>query len=189
MSSSDRDRWDAKYANRDVPDRLEPSEWLVDNVDGINPGQALELACGLGHNAIWLAQSGWTVDAVDVSPVGLKLAERLAARHGQQVNWITGDLDHFQPAVEAYDLVAVFKFLDRERVPLLIDSALRPGGLLVYETFTADQLKRPDNHLRNPAHTLEAGELPKLFPGLLPLSYQKRELTDRSVAQLLARKP
>src|SRR5690242_6587484 len=55
VSCSDRDRWDAKYAAKPVPERLAPDAWLIEQVGRLRPGRALELACGLGHNAIWLA--------------------------------------------------------------------------------------------------------------------------------------
>lgn len=189
MTASDRQRWDEKYAARQIPTRLTPDAWLVQNISAVARGRALELACGLGHNAIWLAQIGWTVAAVDVSPVGLQLAQRLSECHKVQVTWIAADLDEFQPASMAYDLVCIFRYLDRQRVPRLVESALTPGGWLVYETFTESQLQREDNHLRNPDYMLAADELPKLFPGLTPVRYREVELDDRSVAQLVARRP
>src|SRR5262245_48051685 len=149
MSSEDRRRWDEKYATKSVPDRLVPDEWLQEQIVGLTPGRALELACGLGHNAIWLAQQGWQVDAVDVSPVGLEIATGLARRLDARINWIPADLDELVPEPAAYDLVCVFRFLNRSRLPRLIEQSLRPGGCLIYETFTAAHLARPDSHMKN----------------------------------------
>src|SRR5258708_33029292 len=117
MSASDRKRWDEKYQAKPVPDSLVPDAWLIEQTSNLQPGRALELACGLGHNAIWLAQQGWTVDAVDVSPVGLANAEKLAHNVAAHVNWIAADLDEFIPQLQTYDLVLVFRFLDRGRMP------------------------------------------------------------------------
>src|SRR5690242_12826071 len=122
MSLEDRQRWDAKYAAKSLPDRLTPDDWLIEQASAFRPGRALELACGTGHNAIWLAQQGWQVDAVDVSPTGLELASRFADCHGARVNWIAADLDSFTAEPTAYDLVLVFRFLDRLRLPQLIES-------------------------------------------------------------------
>ena len=189
MSSSDRERWDAKYAAKSVPEKLLPDEWLTRHVAGLKSGRALELACGLGHNAIWLARQGWQVDAVDVSPIGLQLAAELASRQGADVHWIAADLDEFRPPVETYDLIVVLRFLDRLRLPPLIEHSLRPGGRLIYETFTLAQIDRPESHLKNPAFALAAGELPRLFAGLQILSYAECTLPDRDVARLVAQRP
>jgi tellurite methyltransferase len=188
MSTDDRTRWDAKYAERPVPEKLAPDEWLVENAGDLEPGRALDFACGLGHNAIWLARRGWTVDAVDISPAGLRLAAELAGRNKAAVHWVAADLDDFAPIETAYDLVVVFRFLDRARAPGLIESALRSGGLMVYETFTEAHLVRGDNHLRNSAYALRSRELPRLFPGLRLVRYREESLDDRSVARLVARK-
>ena len=189
MSVSDRERWDAKYADKPVPDRLSPDDWLIEQVAGLPPGRTLELACGLGHNAIWLAQHGWHVDAVDISPSGLARANELAIRNDARVNWIAADLDDFTAEYGMYDLVLVFRFLDRRRLPAIIQQALRPGGRLIYETFTTAHLARPDSNMKNPAFALEPGELPRLLPQLDVVSYAECSLADRDVARLAAVMP
>ena len=188
MSADDRRRWDAKYAERSIPERLAPDDWLVENALSLEPGRALDFACGLGHNAIWLARHGWAVDAVDISPAGLQLAAGFAARQKAAVNWIAADVEEFVPTADAYDLVIVFRFLDRTHVPRLVEAALTSGGLLIYETFTEAQLARPGNHLRNPAYALHSRELPRLFAGFELVRYREDALEDRSVARLLARR-
>ncbi|MBI5756911.1 MAG: class I SAM-dependent methyltransferase [Planctomycetales bacterium] len=189
MSQADRDKWDEKYAKQTAPDAPIPDDWMTQHVASLAPGRALELACGLGHNAMWLADHGWQVDAVDVSTVGLASAAKLAGRLGQHVNWIAADLDDFTPAAAAYDLVVIFRYLDRARLPSLVRTALRPGGWLVYETYSQAQLARPGSHIRNPAFTLSEGELPRLFASLEVIAYAEVELPDRSVVRLFARNP
>ena len=189
MSDSDRTRWDEKYARKSVPAALVPDEWLIQCAAEISPGSALDLACGLGHNAIWLAQQGWTVDAIDVSPAGLELAQQLAECQRVHVNWIAADLDDYMPQSGLYDLVTVFRYLDRKRVPPIVSIALAPGGHLVYETFSSRQFERADNHLKNPAFALQPGELPLLFENLEPITHQEVELDDGAMAQFFARKP
>ncbi len=190
MTTSDRDRWDAKYAGKPVPASSLPDDWLRQHAVTLAAGTALDLACGLGYNAIWLAQQGWRVDAVDISPVGLSLAASLAERVGcPAVSWIAADLDTFVPCEAGYDLITVFRFLDRQRLPQMIEAALRPGGMLIYETFSQRQMSRPDNHLKCDQFTLGPGELPALFPHLTVVAAEEIDLPDRCVARLAARKP
>lgn len=190
MANADRELWNEKYAQKS-PLPPQPADiWLSAVAARLTQGRALDLACGLGHNAIWLGQLGWQVDAIDISEVGLALAAQTATGAGcSTVNWIAADLDTYVPSAASYDLVTVFRFLDRERLPTLIQSALRPEGHLVYETFTQDQCQRADNHLKSDRFTLRPGELPLLFPELIVEQYEEVELPDRSVARLLARKP
>jgi SAM-dependent methyltransferase len=186
MSTTDRQRWDEKYGAKPVPDGITPDAWLIEQVSGLEPGRALELACGLGHNAIWLAQQGWQVDAVDISAVGLAHAEKLAQACSANVHWIAADLDEFTPVADTYDLAVVFRFLDRIHLPLLVQHALRPQGWLIYETFTTAHINRPDSHMKNPAFALNPGELPRLLPQFEVVSYFECALADRDVARLVA---
>ncbi|MBS0201311.1 MAG: methyltransferase domain-containing protein [Planctomycetes bacterium] len=190
MSDSDRQRWDAKYADKASTTVLPPDDWLSRHATPLAVGVALDLACGLGHNAIWLSQHGWKVDAVDISPIGLALAEQAAERANvQTISWIAADLDRYEPPTNHYDLVTVFRFLDRHRLPHLIERSLRTGGILIYETFSQGQLSRADNHLISAQFTLGPDELPTLFPGLEILFHDETELPDRSVARIVGRKP
>jgi tellurite methyltransferase len=183
MTQEDRFRWDDKYSKKEISETLNPDQWLVEMTADLQPGRAWEPACGMGHNAVWLAGQGWSVDAIDISPVALKHAKQLAENHSQSVNWIAADLDDFIPNESQYDLVIVFRFLDRLHLPGIIQSALKPGGILLYETFSAAQFDRPDNHLRQRSFALETDELPRLFSELKEYHYSERELPDRTVAR------
>jgi tellurite methyltransferase len=188
MTIADRERWDAKYSAKPIPERLNPDDWLTQEVSRLKPGRALELACGAGHNSVCLASKGWQVDAVDISPVGLAQAQELARTCGVRINWIAADLDEFAPTPEMYDLVIVFRFLDRVRLPGIVERSLRPGGRLICETFTLAHIRRPDSHMKNPAFALESGELPRLFPQLEVVSYAECTQPDRDVARLVGLK-
>ncbi len=188
MTASDREKWDAKYAQATLSAGLVPDDWLVACCRNLPPGRALDVACGLGHNAVWLATQGWCVDAVDVSPRGIALATALAERQGAKVNWICADLDEWLPQPGAYALVCVFRYLDRNRLPGLLTGALTPGGHLCYETFTTGQFSRADNPLRDRRFALQPGELATLYADLGILSCGEIELSDRAVGRLLARK-
>jgi len=189
MSAADRQRWDEKYQAKTIPAKITPDDWLIEQASDLKPGRALELACGLGHNAIWLAQHGWHVDAVDISAVGLAHAETLSQSCGATVHWIASDLDEFMPAADTYDLVLVFRYLDRRRLPSMIQQAVRPHGRLIYETFTKSHIDRPDSHMKNPAFALNPGELPQLFPQFKVMTYAECSFFDRDVARLVAMRP
>ena len=96
MSAADREKWDAKYGDRGVPAAAGADDWLMKSVVNLKPARALDIACGLGHNAIWLSRQGWEVDAVDVSPVGLKLAAESARRQAAIVHWLEADIETFE---------------------------------------------------------------------------------------------
>lgn len=196
MSASDRQRWNEKYARRPAATNNEADEWLIEAHDTIaqttpdvtTAGRALDLACGLGHNSIWLAQNGWHVDGVDISAEGLSQAAHLATEADTVVNWIEADLDDWQPTAESYDLAVVFRFLDRITVPRIVNTGLKAGGWLIYETFSTSQLEREDGHIRNPAYALRPNELPGLFGDYIFYWFREATLEDRTVQRLLARR-
>ncbi|GEL19049.1 class I SAM-dependent methyltransferase [Pseudonocardia asaccharolytica] len=131
MSRADRERWDARHAALD-PGTPAPPAALGGRLDLLPPGgRALELACGRGVVAVWLARHGFAVEAVDVSGAGLDAGARLAERHGVAVTWIEADLDDGIPegCRGPYDLVVCQRFRDPRLYPAMA-ALLRPGGLL-----------------------------------------------------------
>ncbi len=162
MVKDDQLRWDRRWREECADRPFEPHPLLVRYAGELSGGDALDLACGRGQNAIWLAEHGYRVDAIDISPVALALARAEAARRGLTVNFIEADLDTYVLPIAAYDLIAVFYFLNRQLFPA-IQAALRPGGWLFYETFNTGRLAS-DPHIP-PAYLLEPGELPRRFAG------------------------
>ena len=132
MSEADRERWNAKYAAGTYAARTHPSALLAGWMDRLPRGRALDVACGMGRNAIHLAAHGYAVDAMDISGVALARARERAGAAGVEVNWIETDLERPDLAGGAYDVIVVARFLDRPLIPRLID-ALRPGGHVVYD--------------------------------------------------------
>ena len=132
MSDADRDRWNARYAAGEYAARAYPSPLLAAWLGRLPRGRALDVACGLGRNAIHLAANGYTVDAMDISAVALATARERAEAAGVAVHWIEADLDRPDIARDAYDVIVVARFLDRPLIPRLVD-ALRPGGHIVYD--------------------------------------------------------
>ncbi|MFC5994174.1 class I SAM-dependent methyltransferase [Pseudonocardia hispaniensis] len=132
MSERDRERWDARHAGLDAGPPGPPAApgGRLDLLP--SGGRALELACGRGAVAVWLAQQGFAVEAVDVSGTGLAAGERLAQRHGVSVTWIEADLDAGVPddCRGPYDLVVCQRFRDPRLYPAMA-ALLAPGGLLM----------------------------------------------------------
>jgi tellurite methyltransferase len=187
MSESDREKWNRKHA-ANAQDCPPPPDWLARHFALLPCGTALDVATGRGAVAIELARLGWQVTAVDISDVAIRLAADAARVKGLDIRWITADLDAFDLPPSRFDLITVFYFLDRFRLPKQVIAALRPGGALLYETFTVDQLRIPSNHLKNPAHMLRPAELLDLFRPLRVRAYRETAMPDRAVASLLAEK-
>ena len=201
MSSKERTIWNRKHA-AGAHAISGPDEFLVDAygryLDRLPPGEALDIAGGAGRHALWLAERGWNVKLIDVADAAIRLAEKnaqelRACSSGSDRRVSCGrvkaeriDLNSVYDLGEhEYDLVIVFFFLRRELFPAII-ATLKPGGLLVYKTFTEEQL-----HLvggpRNPDYLLRPGELRQGFHDLEILRYRET-VTSMATAELVARK-
>jgi len=188
MSAEDRLRWDEKYRGRLLDERLQPNVWLAAQLGSGPRGRAVDVATGLGHNAVWLAQQGWAVEGWDVSPRGLALAASLALREGVQVDWRERDLDSLDWPVAAFDLIVGTRFYLPAAARSGAVAALRPGGLLIWETFTLDQAARPGAHFRDDRYLLRPGELLRWFPELRVRHYRDEVVDGNAVASLVAEK-
>jgi SAM-dependent methyltransferase len=147
---------------------------------------ALDLACGSGRNAVFLAMAGMQVTAIDLLPDALERVEDLAQRHRVHVRTLQRDLSHTAALGDLRaDLIVVVRFLERALFQQ-IEDALRPGGILAYETFVQGQ---PRQHPRNPRFLLQAGELRTAFPRLVTLEYESDTSRDTHVDRLIARRP
>ena len=130
-----RERWNRRYASDDPHSTPVPNRFLVAEVSDLPPGRALDLACGAGRNAVWLAERGWHVTAVDFSDVGLSIARELAEARGMTVDWIEADVLNWKPTANAHDLVCVLYLQlpadERRTVLRSAADAVRPGGTLL----------------------------------------------------------
>ncbi len=194
--SESRNKWNARHLESRGSELDPPSTWLSRHEQllherMVDPGaRALDVACGRGRNSLYLAQLGFTVDAFDISDIAMAELERRARHHRLAVHPRTVDLTVERPGAETYDSVVVFRYLDRQLFPHL-ERALKPGGLLFYETFIADPARKSS---MNPAYLLQPGELPRLVPDLEVLNYEESSPTshdgrDRPQGRLLARRP
>ena len=138
MSKQDRTKWDQRYADNSYQ-KNNPVTLLHDWLPKFPAGKALDVACGIGRNAILLAGAGFQVDAIDISPVGLKQAKQTAESQGLNINWVEHDLDQPYPFDTDYDLIVVMWYVNLPLITRLCD-CLAPGGyLLCQEHLVTDQ--------------------------------------------------
>lgn len=182
--------WDARY--RDHQPRS-PSALLACWLDRLQPqlggNRALDVACGTGRNAIMVAAHGWNVLGVDISPVALAIARQEARERRVNLDLAALNMDDWPLPHAYFDLICVFRFLDRPLCARL-PTALKPGGVLIYETFTVAQ-RAYEGGPRTDAFLLQPGELPTLFPTLDVLEYTESVVHEdgrpRALAGLVGR--
>lgn len=182
MSQKDRLRWNRKWAERSEGSAVNPL--LLAHEGLLGSGLALDVACGRGQNSVWLASHGYLTLGVDISRVALAEARATAASNGvaRKNLFVQVDLDCWRPPTTTFDLVVVFRFLDRDLYRPL-QRSVRPGGLLFYETRHLGIRRRlPD---ANPDYLLRPGELAQVFAGWQVIAYAE----GNENAQLVARKP
>jgi SAM-dependent methyltransferase len=124
--------WDARYSEKALVWSAEPNQFLPPIVERLGPGTALDLACGEGRNAIWLARRGWDVTGVDYSSVGIEKARKIAG--DEAITWQVADITVYDP-VSRFDLVIiVYVHVDDDDMRALFEratAALAPGGTLI----------------------------------------------------------
>lgn len=188
-----RGKWDAIYSGRPGGIPGNPSRVLVENRHLLPAdGDALELACGLAGNALLLARQGLRTRAWDISAVATARVAEYAREQALPLTAETRDLLRDPPPPSEWDVIAVAHFLDRGLFPHIV-AALRPGGLLFYQTFTRARIG--DAGPSNPEFRLAAGELLVLCAGLEVLVYREEGLIGdlgkglRDEAMIVARRP
>ena len=189
MSQQERVAWDERFRGGDHAEtEADPFLAELEDYATLFPAtrRALDVACGAGRNAVWLAERGWDVTGCDISLEGLRKAQTLAREHGVRLRLFCQDLETIFLPPARFDLIVCFFYLQRDLFGAL-KAALRPGGLIVYKTYTRDQLQFSGGP-RHPLHLLQAQELLDAFRDFRVLCY--REIVqERGVAQLIAQKP
>lgn len=185
-AEADKERWNNKYETEKYLFGRDPIPFLTDHADLLPKGAALDLAMGEGRNAVYLATQGFKVTGVDISEAGLKKAQNLAAEKGASLTTVVADLEQYTIPPDFYDVIICTYFLQRDLFPK-IAAALKPGGVVLIETYTVDHLEyRPKF---NRSFLLERNELLTLLPGFRVLRYQEVDTGDAAFASLLAQKP
>lgn len=131
----DRHGWNDRYEGRDLIWTAEPNQFLVAEVVSLVPGRALDVGSGEGRNAVWLAEQGWQVTAVDFSDVGIAKGKEMASHRSVEVSWVNEDLNLYEPPEAGFDLVIVFYIHmppdPRLEVLARAARAVAPGGTLL----------------------------------------------------------
>ena len=168
--------WDERYEGNEFIWSVTPNQFLVTETDRLEPGRALDVACGEGRNAIWLAERGWQVTAVDYSEVGLSKGRRLAESRGTVIDWVHADVTEYQPRPSAYDLVVVMYLQlpehDRRLAFEKCLSALESEGTLLCVGHDLDNLE----HGYGGPQTTEVLTTPEELAGLLTSLDDKLEV-------------
>ena len=191
MNENERAAWDCRY-REGTHSSLTPDPFMVSAYDEfIAPafprgGNALDLAGGVGRHAIWLAEHGWQVTLVDISPEGLAQATWEAGERGVSIACHEADLAIWPLPASAFDLILNFFYLERSLFAP-IEGALKPGGILLFRTYTREQLKLSGGPT-HPMHLLETNELLRAFLSMRVLHYRET-FREKAIAELVAQKP
>ena len=185
MATDDQRRWDRQHAAGHGSNQ--PSgflkEVLLNGSWPIERGRALDIATGKGRNAIFLAERGFDVAAIDVSSEALDEARKRAAAKRLTISWQQADLERIELPAAAFDLIVNFNYLQRSLIPQ-IKTALKPGGHVVFETFLIGQ--ETLGHPKNPAYLLGHNELLEWFRDFRVLWYREGKLTEGGEASFRA---
>ena len=170
MSERERINWEKRWEEGDYRGRSEPSSLVAAWADRLPKGRALDLACGNGRNALYLAERGFDVDALDIAGAALRLTQDAARERGLAVNTIQVDLDEYLLPAQTYDLITTTFYMNRNLVPSLKE-ALKPGGFALHE-----QHYLTDYDVSGPADAqfrLRSNELLRLFSDFRALFFSE----------------
>ena len=181
MSGDDKTRWDRQHGLSAGADQ--PSSFLRQILQSdawhISRGLALDVATGKGRNAIFLAEMGFSLVAIDISTIALEEARRRAAEKSLEIRWHLADLEHIELPSAAYNLIVNVNYLQRSLIHQ-IRRALKPQGHVIFETYLIDQ--QAIGHPTNPAYLLNHNELLDHFRSFRVLSYREGKYTDTGEA-------
>ncbi|HIC45055.1 MAG TPA: methyltransferase domain-containing protein [Sulfurimonas sp.] len=163
----DKQRWNKKYLVSPMP--KESSDILINSLHYAHKGRALDIACGMGRNTHYLADNGFSVDAVDLSDYALK-----QVRQADNINKIETDLDSYVFEEDRYELILKINYLDRRMFPHII-KALKKGGIFICETFVKTPTIQGYHNPTNPDFHLNLDELPQAFRKLEILLYEEKD--------------
>jgi SAM-dependent methyltransferase len=176
-----RDAWNQRYAGAELVWSLEPNRFVAHEVADLPPGRALDVACGEGRNAIWLAKRGWDVVAVDFSSVGLDKARRLADAAGVSVAWREADVTVWDPPGE-FDFVVVSYLQlaqpDLEAVFARIVPAVAAGGTIL---VVGHDTRNLDEGVGGPPDPAVLLDVPGVVALLGDLEIERAEVVERPV--------
>ena len=188
---TDQKKWNKRFGRKEFALGRKPNPFLKRHLSLLSEGRALDIATGEGRNAVFLAQNGFEVDAVDISREGLKKARELAREKGVKVNALLVDLDRYQIEEDRYDLIANLYFLKRRLIPK-IRKGLKKGGKVIFETYLLEHRTLAAGGPRQAKYFLKPNELLRFFKGFRILFYREGIFREggrrKAVASLIAEK-
>ncbi len=178
-----RARWDKRYAAKELVWSAAPNQMFAQEVADLAPGRALDVGCGEGRNALWLAERGWQVTAIDFSSVAIDKAKRIAALRGLQVQWRVDDVSQCVITPGSFDLVAVLYLHtsaeDRSRWLANLSQALCSGGTFIYLGHDPSNIDHGAGGPQDPA-VLPGVDI--VCDALLGFEVVRAEVVERTVA-------
>lgn len=183
--------WDSRYRSKERAGedfQIAPTKLLAQTVRRLQPGKALDLACGTGRNALWLAQEGWEVTAVDGAAAAIETLQERARQRGIQVKTAIADLRKGEYTItpSQWDLITVCYYLQRDLIGPA-KNGTRPGGLLLVIVHITEGNEQPTESRLRP------GELAQYFTDWEILHNYEGKPDDpahrRAVAEIVARRP
>jgi SAM-dependent methyltransferase len=180
----DSEAWNLRYADRELVWTSQANRFLVAETEALAPGRALDLACGEGRNAVWLAERGWQVTGVDFSEVALEKARGLADARGVQGEWIAADLLDYRLEPRGFELVVIFYLqvpaAQRESIVRASAEAVAPGGLFVLVAHDSSNLADGHGGPQSPAVLYTAHDVVANLDGT-GLEVERAECVERTV--------
>jgi len=179
----DQTGWNKRYAQREFVWSLTPNQTVVAETAHLPVARALDLACGEGRNAVWLAEQGWQVTAIDFAATGLDKARRLAEARGVSVDWVLADVTEYQAPSNAFELVllAYLHIPPAERECLMQSAvqALVPGGTFLYVGHDSSNIEHGWGGPQDPNVLCTPQDIVALLPGF---TIEKAEVIERPVS-------
>ena len=181
----DKDRWNSKYETEVYLFGEKPIPFLVDNVHLLRKGKVLDIAMGEGRNGVYLATQGFEVLGLDISEKGLAKAHNLAKKNNVTIETKVVDLESFALKPNSYDVILCTYYMQKNLFKQF-QSALKPGGMIVVETYNVDYLKYAQFSRK---WALDTNEMLDIFKGLRVIRYQDYDDGKEAYSSIIAQKP
>ena len=181
----DKDRWNSKYETEVYLFGEKPIPFLVDNVHLLRRGKVLDIAMGEGRNGVYLATQGFEVLGLDISEKGLEKAHNLAKKNKVTIETKVVDLESFTLEPNSYDVILCTYYMQKDLFKQF-QSALKPGGMIVVETYNVDYLKYVQFSRK---WALDTNEMLDIFKGLRVIRYQDYDDGKEAYSSIIAQKP
>ena len=181
----DKDRWNSKYETEVYLFGEKPIPFLADNIHLLPKGKVLDIAMGEGRNGVYLATQGFEVLGLDISEKGLAKAHNLAKKNNVTIETKVVDLESFTLEPNSYDVILCTYYMQKDLFKQF-QSALKPGGMIVVETYNVDYLKYAQFSRK---WALDTNEMLDIFKGLRVIRYQDYDDGKEAYSSIIAQKP